>query len=614
MCGFCGIVNIDQSDVQRRDLQIMTDKMYARGPDSDGYYCEGNVGFGFRRLAIIDLESGDQPLSNEDNSIWLVMNGEIYNFVDLRKELIAKGHRFRTKSDAEVILHLYEEYGNDCVHYLNGMFAFALYDKRSRKILLGRDRLGIKPLYYKVKNNKIVFGSDARAVAQEHAPVINEVAFLAYLSSSYTAEKSIFQDVNKLPQANLLEIIGKKYKLIPYWHLSEFGGCSDPEHVAREKLLELLESSVKLQLRSDVPLGIFLSGGVDSSALVALAANALESTVNTYSIEYSNKNGDDPLFALDVAKRYKTNHTKLVLGPHEAEDCLDSLLTALDEPMADSALLATYALSKRAKEDGIKVLLSGAGGDEIFGGYSRYQKPQLFSRYWLRDFLLKRDNKHFSKLLKKINPSLQSRVGNKSLNYAAQISGADYSIIDQLLNNTDRYKDLIGFVDSEYNSINHDEPQLGFEYARMYNDLNGYLVNNILALTDKATMATSIEARVPLLDHRIVEYAYSLDPKLNLLNGEAKGLFKKALTGKLPHELLYRKKEGFNAPVKQWVTGSSGSAMKNNLLGETSETLKSLIDMKKLEDILSQGQLTESGFETIFSLYIFNRWCNTNYS
>ena len=613
MCGICGILRLDQAPVYEDELRAMADKMLMRGPDSEGYYCNQNIGLGFRRLAIIDLLSGDQPLTNEDRSIWLVMNGEIYNFIELRKDLQAKGHRFLTKSDSEVIIHLYEEYGNDCVLHLNGMFAFALYDQHRNKLLLGRDRLGIKPLYYKFIGKVLYFGSDARTVAQESRPTVSERSFLAYLSSAYTSQDSIFEGVNKLPPANLLEICGHRHQLITYWNVADHSFHNQLEQVDQEQLLDILENAVRLQLRSDVPLGVFLSGGVDSSAIVALASEALDTPVRTYSVEYSEKNGEDPYFAELVSKHYNTRHSKLILCPERAEKSLKSLLRKLDEPMADSAILATYALSKRAQKDGVKVLLSGAGGDEIFGGYQRHLKPKLYSRQWMRDKLLGSKNSGLSSLMRRINPGLHKRMGDEPLNYFSQISGADYSVISQLLND-DQYKQMANFIASEYESIINDAPIIGYEYARMRNDLRGYLVNNVLALTDKATMAASVEARVPLIDHQLVEFAYKLDPRDNIANGVAKGLFKNALSEKLPHELLYRKKEGFNAPVKKWVTERSGSRMRENLLGETSEPLKDLLDMIRLEKVVTNEQSKQSGFETIYSLYMFNRWWNANYS
>jgi len=613
MCGFCGIINFNNSKVSRKSLRVMTNKMLVRGPDSEGFYSDHNIGLGFRRLAIIDLTSGDQPLSNEDDSIWLVMNGEVYNFIELRNKLKLKGHIFKTGSDAEVILHLYEEFGADLVHHLNGMFAFALYDKVRKKMILGRDRLGIKPLFYKINKNHVLFGSDARTLTDASAPDISELGFLSFMSFGYTGQDSIFSDVHKLDPGSILEINGTSIKFKSYWSINEFGISDVSDKDAEEELSFLLKDSVRLQLRSDVPLGIFLSGGVDSSAIVALADEVLRVPVNTYSIEYRNKNGRDSIFAAQVSQQYKTNHTKLVIGPDEAELYLNDLLYLLDEPIADSAILATYALSYRAKQDGVKVLLSGAGGDEIFGGYSRYQRPKILSKYWLRNFILSNNSKYYSSLVKKIHPSMASRISNQSLNYAAQISGVDYSLIRELLG-ADRYESLIKVVMSEYELIQNNEQKIGYEYARMNQDLNGYLVNNILALTDKASMAASIEARVPLLDHRLVEYAYRLQSKVNMFGGQPKGLFKKTLEKRLSSDVLYRKKEGFNAPMKQWVSGGSGKRMKENLLGETSEALKSNVNMKNLEKMLSQGSFEKSGFETLFSLYMFNRWWNANYA
>lgn len=613
MCGICGILKLDKATVHQNELQVMADKMVMRGPDSDGYYINQNIGLGFRRLAIIDLLSGDQPLTNEDRSIWLVMNGEIYNYIELRKELQLKGHTFSTKSDAEVIIHLYEEYGNECVLHLNGMFAFALHDQSSNKLLLGRDRLGIKPLYYKISRQTLYFASDARVVVHESTPLVSKASFLAFLSFGYTAQESIFEGVHKLPPANLLEVSGGQYQMIPYWSVTDHSFHYRSSQVDQEQLLEKLKNAVRMQLRSDVPLGIFLSGGIDSSAVVALASEALDTPVNTYSVEYTDKNGKDPYFANLVSSCYNTRHTKLILCPNLAEQATESLLHMLDEPIADSSILATYSLSKRAREDGVKVLLSGAGGDEIFGGYQRHLRPKFYSRQWLRDILLGSKNSSLSNLIKSINPGLHKRMGNESLNYFSQISGVDYSVISQLLNQ-EQYQQMINIVVSEYESIINDTPVIGYEYARMRNDLNGYLVNNVLALTDKATMATSVEARVPLIDHQLVEFAYKINPQVNIANGVAKGLFKKAMSDKLPYELLYRKKEGFNAPVKKWVTGQSGSKMRENLLGETSLPLRDIVDMGMLEKVVTCEQATQRGFETIYSLYMFNRWWNANYS
>jgi len=614
MCGFCGILNLNKSRVDQDQLQVMTDRMSFRGPDSEGFYFKDNIGLGFRRLAIIDLTSGNQPISNEDGSIMLVMNGEIYNYIELRTKLKEKGHKFKTSGDAEVILHLYEEYGVNLVDYLNGMFAFALYDTVNKKTILGRDRLGIKPLYFTQKNNQILFGSDARSVAGIGKPSISESAFLSFLAFGYTNNDSIFSGVSKLKPGHILEIKEGSISVSPFWKLENFGDNLLSDAGAEKKLFSLLKDSVNLQLRSDVPLGIFLSGGVDSSAIVALASGISDSPINTYSVEYIGKNGSDPIFASEVSNKYNTYHKRLKIGPEEVESYLDDLLYYLDEPIADSAIIATYALSKKAKQDGIKVLLSGAGGDEIFGGYNRHMRPKTLSRNWIRDSILFNKNDFLIKILKKFNPSLYFRFGDECLNYAAQISGVDYSFIHKLLNNNSQYNRLIEIVKHEYQSIQTHEDEIGYKYARMFNDLNGYLVNNILSLTDKATMAASIEARVPLLDHRLVEYAFSLPHHVNILNGKSKGLFKKSLEDVLNKKILYRTKEGFNAPVKHWVSGQSGHIMKENLLDHTSEILTDFIDMTEVEKMFAKENLDKRVFETIFSLYVFNKWWNLNYS
>ena len=391
MCGIAGIVAWDGRQISTSELKLMTDRMVQRGPDDEGFFTAGSVGLGMRRLSIIDVEGGHQPLSNEAGDLHLVFNGEIFNHLELRHQLIARGHVFRSASDAEVVLHLYEDQGIDALAELNGMFAFALHDSRSQALWIARDRLGIKPLFYAVSRDHISFASDIKALREAYSTDIEPQQVLKYLALSYApGAETVWHGVRKLPPAHYLWIEGGRVTLEKYWSLNGIGAWNGSLEAAQEQLEALLQDAIRLQLRSDVPLGVFLSGGLDSSTIVALAAEQSTAPLRTFTIGFAGKGSADEYFARQIAKRYATSNIEIPMGPAEAAKAIDELLLILDEPLADSALLPAYWLSKVARDEGVKVLLNGAGGDEIFGGYVRHWPARIGSPTWVAESMPKK--------------------------------------------------------------------------------------------------------------------------------------------------------------------------------------------------------------------------------
>jgi asparagine synthase (glutamine-hydrolysing) len=364
MCGIAGVMRFDNKRVSEQELKLMTDCMRHRGPDDDGFATADNMGIAMRRLSIIDVSGGHQPLSNEDGKLQLVFNGEIYNYIELRQELIQRGHKFATGSDAEIILHLYEEKGTRALEDLNGMFAFALYDSEKKLMWVGRDRLGIKPFFYAKTNNYFAFSSDLKSLREFHPATLSETEAITYLALGYSPqEQTLWNGIQKLlPAHHALINSNGQVTIERYWSLDKFGTWTGTEEEAANELAYLLQDAVKLQMRTDVPFGVFLSGGIDSSALVAIAAGQLNEPLKTFTIEFEGKKSSgDAFFAREVAKRYATEHFAMPMTSEDAMTALDEVLKVMDEPIGDSAVLPVYALSKFARKQGIKVLLNGAG-------------------------------------------------------------------------------------------------------------------------------------------------------------------------------------------------------------------------------------------------------------
>lgn len=609
MCGIAGMVAWDGRRIAVAELKAMTDRMQQRGPDDDGFFVADGVGLGMRRLSIIDVAGGHQPLSNETGDLQLVLNGEIYNHVELRQQLIARGHSFRTASDAEVVLHLYEEKGVGALADLNGMFAFALYDSRRGAVWIARDRLGIKPLFYATTPGSLIFASDVNALRAAVPSGVDARQVLKYLSLSYApGSETVWSGVRKLLPAHFLWIEGGQVKQECYWSLRDIGGWRGENGDAQEQLEALLQDSVKLQLRSDVPLGVFLSGGLDSSSIVALAAQQLSEPLRTFTIRFEGKESLDDSFAKRVAQRYATSHTVIPMGAAEALTALDELLPMLDEPLSDSALLPAYWLSKAARQLGIKVVLNGAGGDEIFGGYSRHWPANFGTPTWVADTVPTPLRQVTVGVWSMFQPHRAFRASDPVFAWAAGVSGVNLHAARRLLRDPRDYDVMVDAIHCEYGDLHQDRAGLGYTHTRMNLDVQTYLPENVLSLTDKATMSASVEGRVPLIDHRLVEFAFSLPTRINCPAGVSKGLLKRVMRERLPSDLLTRRKEGFNAPDAVWLRNDQGVDLSAELLQARTPVLDALIDPRELARLLASPQQRAQSGSMLFALFLFNRW------
>jgi len=566
MCGICGIYNFNEQQlISREILKRMTDVLAHRGPDDEGYYVGGNIGLGHRRLSIIDLAAGHQPMSNEDGSIWIVFNGEIYNYPELHKTLLNKGHKFKTKSDTETIIHLYEEEGEDCVNNLRGMFAFAIWDQKNRKLLLARDRLGIKPLYYFIDNERCIFGSEMKSILQcpDVPREVNPQALDDYLTFlCVPAPKTIFRDVKKLLPGCILICTPDRISVKQYWDV-DFSDVSDlTENDYIEQIYHILQDSVKCRLMSEVPLGAFLSGGIDSSAIVGIMSNLLENPVTTSSIGFREKTYSELNYAKIVASHFKTEHHEHIVTP-DASEILPKLIWHLDEPFADASAIPTYYVSQTARQH-VTVALSGDGGDEMFAGYRRYYYDSLEN--YCRQVIPTELRRYIIGTIAKIYPKAdwlpqplraKTFLTNVSMSpergFFNSRSTCEYQLRQKLY--TPDFKRKLDNYDS-FNVLEHHFQKANTDDALskvQYVDIKTYLVDDILTKVDRMSMAHSLEVRVPLLDHNLVEYVATIPSNLKLKGKQSKYIFKNILRNLLPEEILLRKKMGFTVPIGNWL-------------------------------------------------------------
>ncbi|MDP3682462.1 MAG: asparagine synthase (glutamine-hydrolyzing) [Ignavibacteria bacterium] len=611
MCGIAGIYRFDKRQISESDIKKMTNSMIHRGPDDDGIFVEGALGIGMRRLSIIDVEGGHQPLTNEEGNLHLVMNGEIYNYIELRAELTAKGHKFSTGSDAEVILHLYEDKGFGALEELNGMFAFALYDSNDHSLWVARDRLGIKPLFFVKTSEYFAFSSDIKSLRTQYPSFVSWERTIEYLTLGYIPEEQTMWDgISKLLPGNHAKINSYgEVKISPYWSINNFGTWHGSLNEAEEQLENLLNDAVKLQLRTDVPFGAFLSGGIDSSAIVAIASGQLREPLKTFTMDFEGKESSgDSFFAKQVSARYATEHFNLKMTSQDAMKALDELLGIIDEPLGDSALIPVYSLSKFAREQGVKVLLNGAGGDEIFGGYARHWKPRFPTPAWVSENVPQPFRTVLAKTWSVFQPQRGIRASDPRISWGVSISGVDINALSDIIKHNNTFGEISRTLFKEHSALAEPDTNINSSsYQRLLMDIKNYLPDNILSLTDKATMAASVEGRVPLLDHRLVEFAFALPHKTNLLDSP-KGLFKKVAGKWLPQELFNRKKEGFNPPDQGWFGQSLTSMISDELLGNPGEILRNMIELGKLEKLLKDPKRTKHAATTLYSLYLFNKW------
>jgi asparagine synthase (glutamine-hydrolysing) len=569
MCGIVGIVdlagerNVDSGVVERMNLAHEH-----RGPDGDGFHFEPGVGFGHRRLSIIDVAGGKQPLYNEDGTVVVTYNGEIYNFAPLVAELAALGHTFRTRCDTEVIVHAWEEWGEDCVLRFNGMFAFAIWDRTRRTLFLARDRLGIKPLYFAITpDSRVLFASELKGLLAARAltPRVRADAVEDYFAFGYVPDpKTILEGVHKLAPAHTLTLVRKGARAEPrqYWSpvLVPRSGTASLEDLASE-LASRLRHSVEMQMVSDVPLGAFLSGGVDSSAVVAMMAEVSSTAVRTCSIAFGNPQFDESKYATLVAEKFKTKHSVERVDPNDLE-LIDELARLYDEPYADSSALPTYRVCQLARRN-VTVALSGDGGDENFGGYRRYRWHAYEERVrgnlplWLRRMVFGPLGALYPKLdwaprFLRAKSTLQALARDSLEGYFHSVTISTPELRSRLFSRRfaselNGYEALDVFKEHA-RAAPIDDPLALVQYL----DYKTYLPGDILTKVDRASMAHSLEVRVPILDHELVDWAGGVSSSFKLRDGEGKYFFKKALESRLPNDVLYRPKMGFAVPLAQW--------------------------------------------------------------
>ncbi len=567
MCGIVGAIYLNQQPVRADVIERMASALQHRGPDDAGVFVDGMAGLGHRRLKIIDLSpAGHQPMSNEDGAIWITYNGEIYNFQELREELIQRGHRFSSRSDTEVIVHAYEEWRERCVERMNGMFAFGIWDSRERKLVLMRDRLGIKPLFYYVDEEKLLFASEIKAILQ-HPHLSKELdhsALYDYFSLNYVpSPKTPFARIRVLLPGHWLTVANGQIKTVQYWDLhfsSDDQTRTEGEYT--EEILGLIQDAVHRRLISDVPLGGFLSGGIDSSAIVYFMNRLGADPLKTFNVGFPEKSYDESPYARLVARHVGTEHHEVNCTPADLRNLLEPIAWHADNLTADISMAPMYLLAKLAREQ-VTVVLSGDGGDELFGGYLTYQADVLARYYrrlpvWLRHCLVR-----------PLVTALPNSNGKQSVDYKLKkfVEGAElppdkahytwrtiFSDIEKSRILSDDFLTTVGESDSAVSSCRYfANANAASEMDRIfYTDFKLFLADSILAKVDSMTMAHSLEAREPLLDYRLVELSTSIPVGLKIKRQDTKHVFKKAMAPYLPREIVFRKKEGFHTPMAAW--------------------------------------------------------------
>jgi asparagine synthase (glutamine-hydrolysing) len=599
MCGIVGFINADGKAVDSALLEKMNAAIIHRGPDEDGFYIQENVGLAMRRLSIIDLTSGRQPIHNPDKTAWIIFNGEIYNYQELRADLEKEGAQFYTKSDTEVVLHLYDRYGVDFLQHLRGMFALAIWDTRDDSLFLARDRVGKKPLLYAHRpNGDLIFGSEFQALLK-HPAISREIDFEAihhYLSYiCVPAPLTAYQDIRKLEPGHWLRWKDGEIQTKRYW-LPDFSDKLDiSEAEAEEEVLRILRESVRLRMIADVPLGAFLSGGVDSSAVVALMAQESSQPVKTFSIGFEEQDFSELKYAKKVAEHVGAEYHEFIVKPN-AMEVLPTLVEHYGEPYADSSAIPTYYVSKETRKH-VTVALNGDGGDESFAGYERYSAMRLAERYKRIPTILRRSLVEFPLGVLPTPNNMRNRLRRakrfvaaaalpKTTRYLNWVSGINPALKEELY--TDEYKHISAefhsrkILDDWFEKANG----IGVLDASLMTDQQTYLPNDLLVKVDIASMAVSLEARSPFLDHKLIEFAARLPEHIKVKGLDTKTLLKKIAAKLVPPEVVYRRKMGFGVPVGHWLRNEMKGFLYETLLSEKSlnrgifkpEVVKNLIE------------------------------------
>jgi asparagine synthase (glutamine-hydrolysing) len=584
MCGICGVIHHDRAlHVDIATLQAMNQQIFHRGPDEDGYYAVENIGLAMRRLSIIDVRTGKQPVTNEDQTIWLVYNGEIYNHLELKSRLEANGHRFRSKSDTETIVHLYEEYGEDCVLHLRGMFAFALWDSNKRQLFLARDRLGIKPFYYRQSQQTFLFGSEIKALLAHPSVTaeLNRSALPEFLAFGYlSGTRTLFEGIQKLAPGHTAVLdVGGTLKIRQYWDAPQRGSSeSRPASYYVDGYRDLLKESVQSHLMSDVPLGVFLSGGIDSSAIAALMSDLRKDPIETFSVGYAEEAYSELPYAQLMADHIGSRHQEVRISRKDFFDALPTLIWHEDEPLVWPSSVSLYFVARLARER-VKVVLTGEGSDETLAGYTRYPFTLWNARLdrGYRD-VVPSGMRRFIREAVTDSGSLPSKIRKKLSHTFLARDGASWASF---------YFDnfYAAFTEADQVGLLSDEirPALGQEYADvlkfwekssgslldrlLYTDIKTYLVE-LCMKQDQMSMAASVESRVPFLDHVLVEFALNIPSSLKTRGLTGKRTLKAAMKNTLPDAILNRQKLGFPTPYAQWLSGAQIDNVKDLLLEE----------------------------------------------
>lgn len=621
MCGICGKIFFDESQrVDKELLKAMAKTMLHRGPDDDGFYISGQVGLAHRRLSIIDLNTGKQPISNENNSIWIMFNGEIYNYQELRKILIAKNHSFKTKTDTEVIIHAYEEYGEDVVSHLRGMFAFAIWDERNKSLFLARDRVGIKPLYYYLTSRFLIFASEMKAIladpsvkAEIHYPAIDRFLTYRYLPGSDTLIKNLV----KLNPGHYLTLKNGVTSIKQYWDLafSRQQRTYNLKHY-KEELLDLLKDTLRMHMISDVPVGFLLSGGVDSTALLSLYAEDENRDLSSFTIGFQGEKFDDERpYARLAAETFGTRHYEMTIDADSFFEFLPKYVWHMEEPVCEPPAIALYYISKLAKEH-VKVLISGEGGDEAFAGYQTYRNliwlerlkhlagpfdrdiAALFNKLSRFPFL-KRLNKYTSLIPCSLESYYYSRTATPFSFFNAEFKGSYTSGLRGLTDKGYSTKPTADFFNNVQSQDNLSK--------MLYVDTKTWLPDDLLIKADKITMANSIELRVPLLDHKVMEFAAGLPSDVKVRWFTTKYLLKETFKNRIPREIINRKKTGFPVPFASWLKNELKNYVSDVLLdGRTLQ--RGYFEKSAIEQMLLKNQRNSAYASEIFSLIVLELW------
>jgi asparagine synthase (glutamine-hydrolysing) len=624
MCGICGkFMFHPEEQVPQSLLKNMADVIRHRGPDDEGFYASGQIGLGFRRLSIIDLSGGHQPLSNEDGTVWIVFNGEIYNYQGLRQKLLAKGHVFKTKSDTEVIVHLYEEYGADCVLKLQGMFGFAIWDSVKKTLFLARDRVGIKPLYYYLGQDFLSFGSEMKAILSDPA-VGREVdpeiidRFLTYYY--VPGERTLLRNLFKLEPGHSLMARDGKIEIRCYWDL-DFSNANNHHSSSdfERQLVELLDQTVQLHMISDVPVGFLLSGGVDSTAMLSFAAEKTDRPISTYTVGFSSPGiVDERPFARLAAKRFGSEHHEISISPDEFTDFVPNYVWHMEEPVCEPPAIALYYVSKLASNY-VKVLISGEGADEAFAGYQNYRNYFWFEtikkvfgplRAPFGQAMTRLGQIFRSRILTKYGPLIDVKLEQYYLSRTAlprqffnhNLSAFYSSDMTQRVS-----KDSSMEVARKYLSQG---AGYGLLEKMLYVDTKTWLPDDLLIKADKMTMASSVELRVPFLDHKVLEFAARLPRNQKVRGLTTKYLAKIALTKRVPDEILYRRKAGFPVPYESWLRNNLRDWVRGILLDR--ETIsRGYFQRSAIENLLERNRQGMGYSKEIFSLVVLELWHRT---